>query len=369
MTGYAHPGLAEPRTKEEWRAYLAARPPQRPAMPPLDRYVALGEVERERLNDQRDRYHSALALVRTGQMTALHRVMERRVRLNAHQAAGARRGIVLDGPPTVGKSTLVKLFAADFERRLRRREPEKFADGYQKDGWLIDYTPVVYLTIPSQATPKDLSMALAGYMAMPLSAHRQTKTDITARVLEVMQRCGVQLVVIDDVHFMDLSLKEGKVVNDHLKYLANHTAATFIYTGVELKKSGLFLEGSGGTRATQTSGRNSLHQLRPLGFRTAEQQREWAEVVLAFEQTLVLYRHRPGHLVKLAPYLFERTSGSICGLSDLIRESAIEAVMSGEEAVTRKLMDSIEISDLAQSAYRERRKTAKSPAVPGATAV
>jgi hypothetical protein len=37
-------------------------------------------------------------------------------------------------------------------------------------------------------------------------------------------------VIIDDVHFLDLSAREGKVVNDHLKYLANHTAATFSAT-------------------------------------------------------------------------------------------------------------------------------------------
>ncbi len=27
---FAHPGLAEPRTKEEWRAYLDAAPPAMP---------------------------------------------------------------------------------------------------------------------------------------------------------------------------------------------------------------------------------------------------------------------------------------------------------------------------------------------------
>jgi hypothetical protein len=64
--------------------------------------------------------------------------------------------------------------------------------------------------------------------------------------------------------------------------------------------------------------------------------------------------------VKLSPYLYDRTDGSICALTDLIRESAIEAVMSEEEVITRKLMERVEISEYAQATYRQvvRHKTA-----------
>lgn len=76
----------------------------------------------------------------------------------------------------------------------------------------------------------------------------------------------------------------------------------------------------------------------------------------------MLYRHKPGQLVKLSPYLYDRTDGSICALTDLIQESAIEAVMSEEEEITRKLMDRVEISEHAQSPYqpvvRQRRRMA-----------
>ncbi|MFI5803730.1 TniB family NTP-binding protein [Streptomyces sp. NPDC051561] len=352
MQNFAHPGLAEPRTKAEWRGYLDNRPPERPVMPPHDVYEALSDDERETLNDTRLDYHSALAIIRTPQMKDLHSAIDRKIRLNAYQAPGARRGVVLDGPPTVGKSTLVKMFAADHERRLRRKHPERFADGYQVDDMCVDYTPVVYLNIPAQATPKDLSVLLADYLGMPYRAGA-TKTDITKNVLNVMRISGVELVIIDDVHFLDLSAKEGKVVNDHLKYIANHTAATFVYTGADLKKSGLFLEGRGSTRATQTSNRNTLYAVTRFGFQTAKQQQEWAGAVMSLEGTLELYRHRPNHLVKLSSYLYKRTGGSICALSDLIRESAIAAVLNGEEAITRRLMDTIQISEFSEAAYRE----------------
>ena len=90
---FAHPGLAEPRTKEEWRAYLTTPPPARPVMPPRATYQHLAESERLLLDDARQDYHSALVLVRTEQMKRLHHNMHRRMRTNACQAPGARRAV------------------------------------------------------------------------------------------------------------------------------------------------------------------------------------------------------------------------------------------------------------------------------------
>lgn len=221
-----HPVYAEPRTKEEWRAYLSTRPPARPVLPAYQDYLRLDEAERVGLNEQRGAFHSALVVVRSERMRHLHKVMARKMRVNTHQTAGARRGVVIDGPPTVGKSTLVKVFAADHELQLRRRYPERFRPRIV-DGIQIDYTPVVYLSIPSQATPKDLSLLLAQYLACPYR-RTTTKNEITARALEVLRLVGTELVIVDDVHFLDLSAREGKLVNDHLKYLANHCPATFV---------------------------------------------------------------------------------------------------------------------------------------------
>lgn len=352
MNHFMHPGLAEPRTKEEWRGYLNAAPPVRPQMPPYEVYLGLSDDRRDRLNDERTDYHSALVIVRTSQMKKIHRIITRRMLTNSRQSPGARRGIVLDGPATIGKSTLVKLFAADYERTLRRKHPERYVPRYVVENNLVDYTPVVYLNIPSQATPKDLSLLLAEYMAVHYRSGA-TKNALTTRVLEEMRLCGTELVIIDDVHFLDLSAKEGKVANDHLKYLANHTAATFIFTGADLNTSGLFLEGAGSMRATQTSGRNTLVKMSEFPIKTLDEQREWASVVKVMEDSLALYLHRPGSLLEQWKYLHDRSAGSICALSDLVRESAIEAILSGEEAITRELMEHIDISELAQRQYKQ----------------
>ncbi|MER7455637.1 TniB family NTP-binding protein [Micromonospora sp. NPDC126480] len=289
----------------------------------------------------------------TKPMQRLHEAINRRLRTNACQPAGARRGLVIDGPPTVGKSTLVKIFAANFEGGLRSAHPERFTPEHVNEGYLVDYVPVVYISVPAEATPKDLSIAIAEWLNHPVRPGA-TKTHITNMVLKAMRLCGTELVIIDDVHFLKLSSKEGQVVNDHLKYLTNHATATFIYTGHDLSESGLFLEGRARHRATQTSGRNSLYQLQPFQISTAEERREWASVVKAMEDALLLYRHEPRSLaLKHWRYMHERTGGSIAGLAELIRESAIYACDTGVEAVTPELMNDVVINEDATKRYAE----------------
>ncbi|WP_405458121.1 ATP-binding protein [Streptomyces sp. NBC_00101] len=362
---FKHPGLSEPRTKEEWREYLDYQLPPRPALLPPEVYERLSAKERHLHNQARAAHHSALIIVRTSQMKTIHHQIRRRMMTNAHQPAGARRSIVLDGPATLGKSTLVKTFAYDFEHELRGTYPERFGNQYIVDDHLIDYTPVVYINIPSQATPKDLSIALAQYLGQRYRSGA-TKSDITRLVLEKMRMVGVELVIIDDAHFMDLSFKEGKVVNDHLKYIANHTAATFIYTGVDLEHSGLFLEGIGGARVTQTAGRNTLLHMTEYAIRTRAEKADWVSVITAMEEALVLYKHRPGTLTGEWEYLYRRTGGNISSLAELIREAAADAVLTEVEGIDRKLLDGIAINEHAQSTYEANwGQTEPTPPPPG----
>ncbi|WP_165610342.1 TniB family NTP-binding protein [Nocardia salmonicida] len=348
--------LAEPLNKLEWREYMAATPPLPPPMPSFEEYLQMTPLQKRRFNRARDAHHSAGELVETPVVEQLHHELDRRLKLNRYQVAGARRGKVIDGPPTIGKSTLIKWFAANFERELREDEPEKFVIDEGQE-YSCDYVPVVYISIGAQFTPKDLSMAIADFLMLPYRA-TATKTQLTNLVLKAMRLVKTELVIFDDVHFLDLSAKEGQVVNDHLKDLANKTAATFVYTGHDLQLSGLFLEGGAATRATQTAGRNDLCHLGAFKIDAPEQIQQWRTIIAAMENSLLLFKHAPGSLTRRHwSYLHDRAGGSIASLSHLIRESAIQAVADGSEALTVKLMETIVIDQRGQEHYnRTKRK-------------
>jgi len=65
-----------------------------------------------------------------------------------------------------------------------------------------------------------------------------------------------------------------------------------------------------------------------------------------------LHRHEPGDLAAHAKYLHQRTGGMIGSLTHLVRGAAIRAVLTGEEQLTRPLLESVRIDHAAESATR-----------------
>jgi len=69
----------------------------------------------------------------------------------------------------------------------------------------------------------------------------------------------------------------------------------------------------------------------------------------------VLGRHKPGTLVGLAEYLYQRSGGMIGSLSQLIRGAAILAIDEGSEKITRALLEEIPVDYAATRIGRPRR--------------
>jgi hypothetical protein len=95
------------------------------------------------------------------------------------------------------------------------------------------------------------------------------------------------------------------------------------------------------------AGRDACH-------RTGE---EWIQLIAALEATLRLHHHEPGALPAQAKYLHQRTGGMIGSLTHLIRGAAIRAILGGQEALTRALLDTVHIDHAADSATRRASST------------
>jgi hypothetical protein len=89
-----HPGLAEPRTKEDWRCYVGNQSPTKPALPAWADYQAMDPAAQRRFNRERGRYHSALVLAWTPPVLHFEELILERLEANEYAPAGARPGLL-----------------------------------------------------------------------------------------------------------------------------------------------------------------------------------------------------------------------------------------------------------------------------------
>ena len=156
--------------------------------------------------------------------------------------------------------------------------------------------------------------------------------------------CGCQLVIVDEIHNLNLATRSGAEVSDQLKYFSERLPATFLYAGIDVERVGLFA----GTRGAQIASGFATLTTAPFAYGTAEQRRDWQALIGTIEQTLRLRAHRPGALVRLADYLHQRTGGMIGSLSHLIRGAAVDAIVTGAEKITRAGLDAVRLDHAAE---------------------
>jgi Bacterial TniB protein len=325
--------------REGWLDLVHNTPPTAPDRVSRHDFREWSPAKRRDYNEQRLYHHSRLVIVETPSMTEAHSKAQRLLRINLCEQ-GARRGLVISGPPAMGKTTIATQFGKAHQIRAEHRaSPETLEQGF---------IPVVYISVPPGTTAKMLSQEVARFAGLPYTP-RQNRVEVTDAVCRTLGEAGTSLVIVDEIHNLDPRTREGKEASDHLKYLADRIAATFIYVGVEVPQSGIF----GGVRANQIAGRFLLHELEPFRLDNGSSRRLWSSVIAAMEQAIILLDHSPGSLAEEhATYLFERTGGRIGSLSHLVRAAAVEAIAIGREAIDRPLLDSIEVDFAAEVSYR-----------------
>jgi hypothetical protein len=150
------------------------------------------------------------------------------------------------------------------------------------------------------------------------------------------------------IHNLNHGTPAGEDLSDHLKYFTEHLPATFIYAGIDVERCGVFT----GTRGRQLAVRCGLICTGAFPYRE-----EWARLITALEAPLRLHHHEPGTLPAQARYLHQRTGGMIGSLTHLVRGAAIRAILGGQEALTRALLDTVHIDHAAESATRRASST------------
>jgi hypothetical protein len=329
-------------TREGWQHFTDASPAEPKLLIGTDLEL-LSDADRIAYDHDRADYHSRLITVATPTIRQVYATGRRLVLLNRHQVS-ARRGLIVTGAAGTGKTTAVTQLGRSHELLLRHRTGNQAMTGRM---------PVVYVTVPPAATPKMLASEFARFAGVPVNSRQQNQADITNAVCDVLARLRTELVLVDEIHNLNLATRAGADASDQLKYLAERIPATFVYAGIDVEGSGLFA----GTRGHQIAGRFGMITCDAFPYGTTMQRQQWQALIATLEQSLRLHRHQPGQLLRLDAYLHERTDGMIGSLSHLIRGAAVEAILDGTEKITRETLDRIGLDHAAEAA-RTRRKTA-----------
>ncbi|MEH0475126.1 TniB family NTP-binding protein [Streptomyces sp. B21-097] len=287
--------------------------------------------------EERLAYHSQFVTVRTPAIESLSRSVRTLMILGRSQRVTARPSLIVTGPATTGKTTaLLEVGRTCHLAHTRRAAPDDTS------------VPVAYVLVPPGATAKTLACEFARYLGIPVTT-RMTTAQITTAVCHTYTAAGVKLMLIDEIHRLNPRTSTGAEAADWLKDLTERVAATFVYAGIDVTASTVF----SGVRGAQLAGRASLVDCGALPVRAGERE-PFRELIAAMEAALDLHSHRTGSLPRLAPYLHERTAGRIGSLARLIRQAAIEAILDGQERITKTLLDSIALDHLAEEHYRPR---------------
>ncbi len=283
------------------------------------------------IEDSRLAYHSQLAVVATPAVQQITAAGRRLVVLNRQQLS-ARRGLIVNGAAGTGKTTAITQLGKAHELALRLRHGDHGPR-----------MPVIYVTVPPAATPRMLVIEFARFLALPVTT-RSNLTDVTEAVCAVLIDLGCELVIVDELHNLNLATRAGAEVSDQLKYFAERLPATFVYAGIDVERVGLF----SGTRGRQIASRFATIATKPFGYSSTQQRDQWCSLVATLEQTLRLHRHRPGTLVGLAAHLHDRSGGMIGSLSHLLRAAAIDAIVSGDEKITKTSLAAVQLDHAAE---------------------
>ncbi|MDX8143283.1 ATP-binding protein [Lentzea sp. BCCO 10_0061] len=340
-----------PCSKQGWFAFADAEARTRPPAHTTEQLAAMPRAARLRHDHARALWHANLGPIRTPAVDAIFEELDEIVGSNRQDGDKVKPAAVLDALPGLGKTTAAMAFGRVFHRdQIDLHGPE----GATHDGsW--QRIPVIYLGLTSNTTMRSLNAMLCRFFGLP-GVDRGSATLLAHRAADCVAHCKTRLIIVDDVHFLDVNRRDGREVANHFKWLANTFPVTFLFVGVGLRARGLLDEGLSGTDAafSQTARRWNVLSLAPFEISTATGRRTWRQLLLGIERELVLAHTHRGMLANdLSDYLFARSTGHFASLMSLISRGCYRAIKTGTETLTGGLLDAVRIDQAAETARGE----------------
>lgn len=177
-------------------------------------------------------------------------------------------GLLITGQTGSGKSTLLEYYQTFFPAR---NEPER------------SVVPVLLVSTPSAPTVKSLAEAILFALGDPASS-KGTAEARTMRIYRYLRECKVELLLIDEFqHFYDRGkVSQARNMTDWLKNLFNEAGIPIVLAGLPRAYAVIRMNPQLQRRFA------SPYYLKPFGYETKEQQKEFRAILKAIQRTLPL---------------------------------------------------------------------------------
>ena len=334
---------ADISTLDGWQEFVVDRNSFQPP-PRFDRTerAALSSAERVKFDLARRIANINLRKLETPMTLRVREALTPMLEANVMSSdPGVRAGMFISADGGLGKSTLVREVAADFDNNVRGLQ--RLAPGLipHSDRWV----PVAWVTVPPKLTIRNLARAILEFYGAP---YRNSDTDgaLTKNAAENILDCGTRLLVLDDITRFRNN-EPDQQASDWIRNLME-TSVSVVAMGVDVYGSGILYDGK--TRReqrlrTQTARRFPVIEMQPFSYDTRDDIGHWIAHLRAVEDDLHLMDTTPGMLSEdLAEFLFERTQGVIGILARWVSITAMKAVgrpeSKGGEVLTRQDFES-----------------------------
>lgn len=220
--------------------------------------------------------------------------------------------LLLIGDSNNGKTTIIQDFA------------KRFGESYIDEDLII---PVCLIQAPPSANEKDLYISLIDSFALPFRSSDSAGV-LRAQVVHTLRETHVKILIIDEVHSMLTgTARQQRLIMNAIKYLCNALQLPIVLSGTKDAVRILHTD-------PQHASRFDVAEL-PLW----QNDKEFRRLIGSFERVLPL--KKPSNLTEtsILNLIYSISGGNIGNVKRLINECAIEAIKSGDECITKKIVE------------------------------
>jgi hypothetical protein len=365
--------LPEINTFDDWLNFVYEPTLVRPNVPSLEEWAKMTAVQQKVSANERNTYIARFKPIMTPSRENVLNAVLRKCNANRLASRGARSSAVETGLPTIGKTTLALEIGKRYDLSTRKVMKRKYGVDDFIYGTQDRFLPVVYVSLSSDdvSNLKSLWSTLARFLGV-VKYESKTQKKLEDAVVDHAKKSQTSLVIIDEIHYIDVRTKGVRRINNALKTMMNRIPATFLYAGINCDNTGIFedhddeMKKKENRASSQMNHRCARFELFPFQ-NTYGNYLEGFNLIKAMDQEIVLLNHQAGDLEALATYIMLRTNGFVGAIRDLIRQAGEEAIKSKTERFTRDLLEGIQLDNAAESYYAQHKDEdlAQKPTQPG----